>query len=1276
MLIQGSAVSGKTDYLINSYINLLNKGTDASKILVLCLNSYKKSLFLKAILKDLCIAHYENPKIYTFSGLVYNTIINFWPLIESGIKTGSPVVTPNLSGLEISQIFFKSAIKEAGFKDYNSKINLLHQLFRRYSLIMNNNLSEKEIEQRSKLLGEQFAPDAQKAIDIYKKKTLEFRAFDYIRQLGLFEYIYKNTNCFKNIEYLILDDADEITPFEFEFIKAIKQNLKEVYIGYDRNGASRIGFLNADVNTPENIEKLFNHDKKIDLDNPETKINNIYGYSYTRRLEMVHEALKQISELISSGINPGEISIITPQIDKSLKFAISEAFDLKNIDYQYFSGSEKLASVPVVKNILYLLDLAAGSSVDTAKARSIFSDILKIPLKYCIKHVRLFKERGAFEYTDLGIDIYNERLESLIKVLDKIKSPDMLLSDKIFYIYNNLINIEQNEIKQLSALNFFIKQIEDFEAVFKEHKFNPAFQKSFLTQLENSIISENPSSAPEIKENAIIIGTAQKIIDYSYKTEYQFWLDVSSDEWTKNDFGMLYNAWAFQKSWNKKDFTYEDNLELSDLKTKKQLRKLSLLCTEKIYAYSSLFDIEGNENFKGIEDYIIPGNRTEDKKIEFFFTPREDQKPVLEYKKGKLSISAVPGAGKTTILLALIIKLIQSGVKSENIFVLTFMDSAARNFKERIKSACPSIEKLPNISTIHGLALRILKENSNFLKAGLNEDFEVCDDNQRQKIIREIMYKMQFDQEDYDKYERAISALKLSDIKQIPFVKDNEIKKFLKFYTSYNQYLKSLNLIDYDDMLCYCVNILDENKDIANYYQSLCHYLIEDEAQDSSSIQQKLLNILSKKHNNLIRCGDINQAITTTFTNSDLEGFKEFIKSSKNVTMNHSQRCAKGIYSLANKLIDYSFTNDCLKNSFFNIKMHGVTGKNPKSKDSVFANIFDDYKQEREFMLEQIRSIFSANPNATISILVRNNYNISEFEEFLSDYGYSVITKNDTLNSQPVFSLVYSILKFCSHPLQNDNVLKIIEVLTKQRLCCFSKDDKDFITNLKTPFILLTEQNIPSKKLIQLLWDLNYWLENSTPDIEEFAIKTGCYYYSSEIEKSNVYMVALMLKKLYAQYKDTDILLERLEDLARKPILSKFKFFNDEEKNPQNNGGKIQIMTYHKSKGDEFDYVFIPQLCEEILPLEMSNIKIKSKERFIESVKGLKSNYNKKNEKDLKLAAAEENMRLLYVALTRAKQKLYITSAHKYKKYSKLKDVKPSVIFEKILIHSAGSKNE
>ncbi len=1268
MLIQGSAVSGRTDYITNAYINLLGKGVDASKILVLCLNSYKKNQFLNTLKEKLNVKHYENPKIYSFFGLVYNTITDNWPLIENNINIGNSVISPNLTGLEISQIFFKKAIKSVGFNDYNSKINLIHQLFRRYSLIANNNLSDSEVLLRSEILGEQFAPDAKNAIDFYKKKTLEYRAFDYIRQLGLFEYLYKNTDCLKNIEYLILDDADEITPFEFEFIKTLKPSLKEAYIAYDRYGSSRLGFLNTDIDTIDNIENLFFNEEKIILDNigyikPDVKITSL-----SRRLEMVNAVLQKINSLISSGVRPGDICIITPIIDKSLKFAISEAFEPQNISYQYFSGSEKLSSVPVVNNILNMLDIAMNESTDIYKIRSVISGMLKIPLKHCIKIIESLKSHNSIENIDIGIEEYNKIFSLFKETLEKIKDESLLLSEKVICIYDNLVRLEPHEVEQTAALRFFIKQIEDFEEVFAEHNKNLSFQKSFLMQLENSIISENPSSAPELKENAIIIGTAQKIIDFSLKAKYQFWLDISSNEWGRNDFGMLYNAWVFQKSWNKSEFTYEDNIVLADLKIKKQLRKLSLLCSKEIYAYSSLFDMEGNENFDGIENYIQTDIKDSSSEINFTFVPREDQKPVLDYKEGFLSVSAVPGAGKTTILLALIIKLIQSGVKSENIFVLTYMDSAARNFKERIKNACPSLEKLPNVSTIHGIALRILKENSNFVKAGLNENFEVCDDNLRQKIIREIMYKMQIEQDDYDRYERALSVLKLSDIKQIPFVKDAEIKKFLKFYVLYNQYLKNINTIDYDDMLCCCVRILEENKDIAEYYQTACVYLIEDEAQDSSSIQQKLLSILSAKHKNLVRCGDINQAITTTFTNADLEGFRSFVEQSQNVTMDHSQRCASGIYSFANDLIDISLSVDDLKHSFFPIKMMPVKGRNPERQDALAVLSFEDYKQEKNFILEQIRKIFAEDVNASVAILVRNNYHIEDYSEFLSDYGYAVITKNDTLESQSVFSLIYAILKFCAHPWQNEHVLHFYMVLVKQKLIKFQSCDEEFIKNLSSPFILLSQDDLKSEALIQLLWDLNYWLQMSYLDIEEFAIKSGCYYCSSEIEKSNVYMVALLLKRLSIQYKNQSNLLEKLEELSKRPVLGKFKFFNDEDKDSDSFcKGKIQIMTYHKSKGDEFDYVFIPQLCEDILPLDLKNIKIKSKERFLESVKALKSNYKRKDEYQLKRFIAEENMRLLYVAVTRAKQKLYITCAKKYKRYSKLKEVKPSMIFEKIL---------
>ena len=165
-------------------------------------------------------------------------------------------------------------------------------------------------------------------------------------------------------------------------------------------------------------------------------------------------------------------------------------------------------------------------------------------------------------------------------------------------------------------------------------------------------------------------------------------------------------------------------------------------------------------------------------------------------------------------------------------------------------------------------------------------------------------------------------------------------------------------------------------------------------------------------------------------------------------------------------------------------------------------------------------------------------------------------------------------------------------------------------------------------------------------------------------------MISLILKKLSVQYPDTIQLIERLEDLSKRPILNKFKFFTDDNVENKANRGIIQIMTYHKSKGDEFDYVFIPQLSEELLPTDVEKIKINPKERFLESVKAINLKYNKKDEKELKLFKAEENLRLFYVAVTRAKKKLYISCARKYKKYSRIKDTMPSILFERVLTNA------
>ena len=1275
MLIQGSSKTERTQRLVKEYTNLLEMGIEADKILVLLQNSFKKNFFINSVKQNIKINHFENPQIHTFFGLVYNTIQNRWTDIQNEINTGADVVAPNLTGLEISQIFFKQAIKEVGFKDYNSKINLIHQLFRRYSLVVNNALTDDEVMHKSEIPGETFANDAKLAIEIYKKKTLEYRAFDYIRQCAIFRYIYKKMPYFDNIEYLIIDDADEIPYLEFEFIKYLKSQLKQVFIGYDRYGSSRLGFLNADVKIVEYLEKFFSSEKIINLDNiKEIEFKTTHN-SYTRRLEMLNNAAEQITALIKNGVSPDEITVVTPVIDTTLKFTLTEILSPLNIKTTYFSGSEKLCEIPLVRDTLTVLNLALGVDTDIYKIRALLNGMLKIPVKYCLPVVSKYGTSGVLKAVDTGNQIYNAKLKVLEDTIEFIKNTEIPLSEKIFVIYKNLVNPSFDEIRRLEKYNFFIKQIQDFETVFSLQKNTQAMQIAMLNQIENSIISENPSFSPEIEEKSVVVATAQKIIDFSLKTKYQFWLDTSSALWTKEDFGTLYNAWVFQKSWSKKEFTYEDNIELTQLKTKKQLRKLALLAGENIYSYSSLFDTEGNENFGGIEEYIIPKEDAQAGKINFDFVPRDDQKPVLEYRKGRMAVSAVPGAGKTTILLALIIKLLGCGAKSENIFVMTYMDSAAKNFKERIKKICPDLDKLPNISTIHGLALRILKENSNYVKAGLAENFEVCDDNTRQKILREIMFKMQLPQEEFDKYEKAVSALKLSDIEKLPFVKDKELKTFINFYNIYNDYIKNRNIIDYDDMLVYCVKILEENSEIAGYYQNLCRYVIEDEAQDSSYIQQKLLNILTQKYNNLIRCGDINQAITTTFTNSDTDGFKKFIQTSTNVSMSRSQRCSAEVYKTANRLIDFSKSKEYLKDAFFDIKMQEVKGKNPVVQNGLSVSVYDGYNEENSYILQQIKNIFQQESEASVAILVRNNYKIEEYSQFLGNYGFSVISRGDCLKNQAVFALIFAFLKFLAHPWQNTTILEVAKELKQQKMFAFTQEDLLYLKELKEPFIMQKPDDIQSAALSQLLWDLNYWLENSGLTTEEIVVKIGSYYYNTNIEKSNVYIIALFLKRMTEQYATNDLMLERLEDISQRPVSARFKFFNDDtEKSVQQNA--VHIMTYHKSKGAEFDYVFIPGLSEEILPLNLDEIKIKSKERFIEAVKGLNLKYKKKDEKDLKVFIAQENMRLFYVAITRAKKKLYITCAKKYKKFSKIKETKISLLFDEFFNESSGVKNE
>ena len=1286
MIIDGTTASDKTNILAENYVSLLNSGVPASQVLVLVQNSNLKNSFIEHALSNLTVQCFEKLQVHSFSSLVYNTINDNWAFLENKNPFPSPKILPNLTGMEVSQFILKDILKKIPFKGYNSSKSLLHQIFRRYSLIVQNNLSDDEVEFRSNVLGEAFGEDAKCALKELLKKTLYLRDFDYLRQTLVFEHVMKNTDYFSDIEYLILDDGDEITPVCYNFIKLLQPQLKKVFIAFDSKGSSRIGYLSADKTSVWEFEKLFNEpvikietSTKLKTDaenlfdnvikNSDNILENFTLQSPSRRSKMIELACEKINELLKEKVSPNDIVLVTPVVDEMLKFSLRENL-LKTVELHFLTGSEKLVQNRMVLACLTLLKMNTNlrEKLTEFDLRSVLVNLLNIPLKYCGEILLEFdKNKELIEY-DFGEEIYTKKYENLRKIVEKISTDESKLSEQIFLIYDNLFEVRNFSSNEIRKFNFFIKQIEDFENVFGEN-FRER-KEEIITQIENSIIAENPSSGLEIANNEIIVGTPQKIIDNRIQPKYQIWLDISSNDWVKSDTGPLYNAWVFQKGWDKDEYTVEDNVRLSREKTARILRKLTLCASEKIHAYFSLFDGNGIENFGGIEGFIKtkkeeenPENNEKNPSPKFKIIPRDDQKPVLEYKSGQMAISAVPGAGKTTILLALIIKLLERGIDPKNIFVMTYMESAARNFRDRIKSVREDAAELPYISTIHGLALRILKENSNFERLGLSGDFDICDDTQKGRIIAEITKKMQLDKNDFNEFVQGISVFKIgggsfTNLK----TNDKKLIKFKNFFEKYQQLLKENNLIDYDDILVMSVKLLEENEDIRNYYQDICGYIIEDEAQDSSFVQQRLINILSGKHKNLIRCGDINQAITTTFTNADVKGFRKFIETSQNVSMDCSQRCTKEVWELANKLVLDAEQIPETKEAFYHILMHPVAGRNPVSENAVKAQIFEKPLDEKNFVLKEIKSELRKNPKTTVGILVRNNRQVIEWANFITNSGLKCISGSESLEQKSIFRAIFAVLKMVLSPFDNEVVANSYSTLAE--LGFYRQKFTEEIRNSKTPFIKTPSDSVGEKYVQQFLWDLNYWTGFPHLTADELAIKIGLYYFNGEIEKSNVYLISTLIKRVASDTKNLEKIIERLGELAKKNTLSGFKFFSEEDENNREFfEGKVRVMTLHKSKGDEFDTVFLPEMSEKNLTINFDKLTSKIS-NFMEQLKGLNPDYKIKTVFELKQELVAENLRLLYVAITRAKKKLFITTSKLVKNFNYYKKEDYNKIFE------------
>ena len=509
MLFNSYKNQTKNNLLLSKYLSLTDSGVNPSEILVLLGNSTLKKKFTSEVLDKIKNNSIEQLNIHSFFSLVYNTLNDNWCFIENLISSGKTFILPNLVGLEVSQLILKDIIKDVDVKGYNSKKSLLHQIFRRYSLIVQNKLTDEQVKERSKILKEPFGEDAEIIIKKLMRSTLEKRSFDYLRQTLIFNHIYRNTDYFKNIKYLLMEDADEITPACFEFIKFLKPQLKDWLICYDSLGSSRCGYLSADTSIENKLKKLFNETPVGEnesfvqgdiifenvINNAQKPLMNFSLTSLSKRAEILDFAINKIEVLFKKGIKPYEISIITPVQDNMLKFTLQE--NLKTCDLLFLSGSEKLVDNPFVRASLNILKLMLDIEITEIDLRVILSDYAGIPLKYTNPILTKFKENKKLP--EIELEFYNERYQNFLKTFKEVKEKKSALSSKIYEIFSRVVKfIPENKINNFT---FFIKELEDFEKVFGENSTYGEKTQDIITQFENSIIAENPINTLEIGEN-------------------------------------------------------------------------------------------------------------------------------------------------------------------------------------------------------------------------------------------------------------------------------------------------------------------------------------------------------------------------------------------------------------------------------------------------------------------------------------------------------------------------------------------------------------------------------------------------------------------------------------------------------------------------------------------------------------------------------------------------------------------------------------------------------
>ena len=598
----------------------------------------------------------------------------------------------------------------------------------------------------------------------------------------------------------------------------------------------------------------------------------------------------------------------------------------------------------------------------------------------------------------------------------------------------------------------------------------------------------------------------------------------------------------------------------------------------------------------------------------------EQQREAAGTINGPLLIIAGAGAGKTKTIVHRILNIIEHGTSPRNVLAVTFTNKAAREMRERVRfelfgtadggSDTFNRDEMPLMATFHSLGATIMRTHAEVL--GYTKHLSILDPDDGLTIIKNILKDLGYEPKDHDprgireKISRAKNECRT--IEEYTANARTPMEKLAaQVWGFYQVDLKKQNSVDFDDLLLLPLVLFEKHPEILASYQNRFKYIHIDEYQDTNEVQYRFANLLAAKHHNICIVGDADQTIYT-WRGAQIENILRFevdYPNAKVVLLEENYRSTKVILDAANEIIRKN-ENRREKNLF------------TRAKEGEKITTFEGYDERHEanFIAEKaMDAIVSGVHGKEIAVLYRTNFQSRIIEEAMLGHNVPYTVLGVRFFERKEVRDLLSYLRAALNPKSNEDVKRSINVPARGI-------GKVTITKLFLTDGDIEKADIPPKTMAKIneyyaiLMSIRVFAENNIPsETVKFTLA------KSGIER--------MLKEGSADDVERLMNLEELVTLATKydhlpkeegleQFLAEAALASDADESDRDKAEGVRLMTIHAAKGLEFDTVFIAGLEDGLFPLRRDGQRLNREEE-------------------------EEERRLMYVAVTRAKRKLYMS---------------------------------